>query len=238
MQRTSKTLIALDGLDGSGKETQTRLLEQALSERGIPCRTVSFPTYDGEMSAAVNLYLRGRFGEDPNAVNGYAASTFYAVDRFCSYRLDWQKDYEAGTVILANRYTTANAVHQLSKLPPEEYDAFLDWLFDFECGKLGLPAPDLVLYLCVPPALSASLIRSRAQETGRHTDIHEKSPTHLQGSYRAALYAAEKLGWTTVFCAAEGETALRSREEIHREVLGHVERLLAGTSKERQGNVV
>ena len=226
----AKTLIALDGLDGSGKETQTRLLEQALREKGIPCRTVSFPTYDSEMSAAVNLYLQGRFGEDPNAVNGYAASAFYAVDRFCSYHLDWQKDYEAGTVILANRYTTANAVHQLSKLPPEEYDGFLHWLFDFEYGKLGLPAPDLVLYLCVPPAVSASLIRSRASETGRQTDIHEKSPSHLQDSYRSALYASEKLGWTTVHCAGAGET-LRTREDIHSEVLGYVEQLLRNQRK-------
>ncbi|MCH5183420.1 MAG: thymidylate kinase [Oscillospiraceae bacterium] len=229
MQRP-KRLIAIDGLDGSGKETQTKLLEQALREKGIPCRTVSFPTYDGEMSAAVNLYLQGRFGEDPGAVNGYAASTFYAVDRFCSYRLDWQKDYEAGTVILANRYTTANAVHQLSKLPPEEYDAFLDWLFEFEYGKLGLPAPDLVLYLCVPPAVSAALIRRRASETGRVTDIHEKSPSHLQDSYRAALYASEKLGWTTVHCAGEGDS-LRTREDIHSQVLGYVEQLLRNEGK-------
>lgn len=229
--QTPKTLIAIDGLDGSGKETQTHLLEEALREKGISCRTVSFPTYDGEMSAAVNLYLRGRFGEDPNAVNGYAASTFYAVDRFCSYRLDWQKDYEAGTVILANRYTTANAVHQLSKLPPEEYDTFLTWLFDFEYGKLGLPAPDLVLYLCVPPAVSASLIKSRASETGRRADIHEKSPSHLQNSYQAALYAAEKLGWTTVLCAGEKGDALRTREDIHAEVLGHAEHLLRNQRK-------
>lgn len=235
MQRSktssARTLIAIDGLDGSGKETQTKLLEQALKEKGIPCRTVSFPTYDSEMSAAVNLYLQGRFGEDPNAVNGYAASTFYAVDRFCSYHLDWRKDYEAGTVILANRYTTANAVHQLSKLPPEEYDVFLGWLFDFEYGKLGLPAPDLVLYLCVPPAVSTSLIRTRAAETGRKTDIHEKSPSHLQDSYRAALYASEKLGWKTVHCAGDAGEALRAREDIHSEVLGYAEQLLRNQRK-------
>ena len=168
-------LIALDGLDGSGKETQTRLLEQALKAQGIPCRNISFPTYDDQMSAAVKLYLSGAFGNDPNAVNGYAASSFFATDRYCSYMLDWKQDYDAGTVILANRYTTANAVHQLSKLPESEYDGFLDWLFDFEFGKLGLPAPDLVLYLCVPPAVSESLVMSRSAETGRATDIHENN---------------------------------------------------------------
>lgn len=219
-----KTLIALDGLDGSGKETQTRLLESALAEWGIPCRSVSFPTYDDQMSAAVKLYLSGKFGEDPSAVNGYAASSFYAIDRYCSYMLDWKKDYDAGTVILANRYTTANAVHQLSKLPREEYDGFLDWLFDFEFGKLDLPKPDLVLYLCVPPSVSDRLVKSRSDATGRATDIHENSKRHIADSYGAALYSAQKLGWAKIDCA-NGDT-LRTREEIHAEVLSHVGKLL------------
>lgn len=221
-----KILIALDGLDGSGKETQTRLLENALHEKGIPCRSVSFPTYDSEMSAAVKLYLSGRFGKDPNAVNGFAASSFYAVDRYCSYMLDWKKDYDEGTVILANRYTTANAVHQLSKLPAEEYDAFLDWLFDFEFGKLTLPKPDLVLYLCVPPSVSMALVESRSAETGRTTDIHETNKQHLYDSYRAALYSAKKLGWAKIDCAKEADGILRTREDIHAEVLSYVQKTL------------
>lgn len=218
-------LIALDGLDGSGKETQTRLLEEALKAKGVPCRSISFPTYDDQMSAAVKLYLGGKFGDDPHAVNSYAASSFYAVDRYCSYMLDWKRDYEAGTVILANRYTTANAVHQLSKLPETEYSGFLDWLFDFEFGKLGLPAPDLVLYLCVPPAVSESLVKSRASQTGRTTDIHENNKQHLRDSYRAALYSADKLGWAKIDCSADG-TALRTREDIRGEILSHVCKLL------------
>ncbi len=218
-------LIALDGLDGSGKETQTRLLEEALKAKGIPCRSVSFPTYDEKMSAAVKLYLGGAFGNDPHAVNGYAASVFYGVDRYCSYMLDWKKDYEAGTVILANRYTTANAVHQLSKLPAEDYDGFLEWLFDLEYGKMGLPVPDLVLYLCVPPEVSESLIKSRSSRTGRETDIHENDKRHLSDSYKAALYSAEKLGWKKIDCARG--TELRTREDIHEEILRAVEALLS-----------
>lgn len=218
-------LIALDGLDGSGKETQTRLLEQALQAKGIPCRSISFPTYDDQMSAAVKLYLSGKFGDDPNTVNCYAASSFFASDRYCSYMLDWKRDYDAGTVILANRYTTANAVHQLSKLPEEQADAFLDWLFDFEFGKLGLPAPDLVLYLCVPPAVSDALVKSRSSQTGRSTDIHENNKQHLHDSYRAALYSADKLGWARIDCAPDGQT-LRTREDIHAEVLACVGKLL------------
>ena len=217
-------LIALDGLDGSGKETQTRLLEEALKAKGIPCRSVSFPTYDEKMSAAVKLYLGGAFGNDPHAVNGYAASVFYGVDRYCSYMLDWKKDYEAGTVILANRYTTANAVHQLSKLPAEDYDGFLKWLFDLEYGKMGLPAPDLVLYLCVPPEVSEALIKSRSSQTGRETDIHENDKRHLSDSYKAALYSAEKLGWEKIDCARD--MTLRTREDIHQEILSAVEALL------------
>lgn len=226
MEKQSKKgiLIALDGLDGSGKETQTRLLEEALKARDIPCRSVSFPTYDEKMSAAVKLYLGGAFGNDPHAVNGYAASVFYGVDRYCSYMLDWKKDYEAGTVILANRYTTANAVHQLSKLPEDDYDGFLEWLFDLEYEKMGLPAPDLVLYLCVPPEVSEALIKSRSSQTGRETDIHENDKRHLSDSYKAALYSAEKLGWKKIDCAKG--TALRTREDIHEEILSAVEALL------------
>ena len=218
-------LIALDGLDGSGKETQTRLLEDALKARGIPCRSISFPTYDDKMSAAVKLYLGGAFGDDPSAVGGYAASSFYAVDRYCSYMLDWKRDYDDGVVILANRYTTANAVHQLSKLPEDAYDAFLEWLFDYEFDKLGLPAPDLVLYLCVPPAVSDALVKSRSSQTGRSTDIHENNKQHLHDSYRAALYSADKLGWAKIDCASDEQT-LRTREDIHAEVLSHVSKLL------------
>ena len=225
MEKQAKkgVLIALDGLDGSGKETQTRLLEEALKAKGIPCRSVSFPTYDDQMSAAVKLYLSGAFGSDPHAVNGYAASVFYGVDRYCSYMLDWKKDYEAGMVILANRYTTANAVHQLSKLPEEEYDGFLQWLFDLEYGKMGLPEPNLVLYLCVPPEVSTSLIQSRSSQTGRATDIHENDKKHLTDSYKAALYSAEKLGWAKIDCASDG--TLRTREDIHGEILRYVEAL-------------
>ncbi|MBO4366225.1 MAG: thymidylate kinase [Clostridia bacterium] len=213
-------LIALDGLDGSGKETQTRLLLEEFRKRGIPHRYLSFPTYDPEGCAAVNMYLNGRFGDNPDAVNGYAASSFFAVDRYCSYKLDWKKDYDAGAWIIANRYTTANAVHQLSKLPLSEADGFLDWLYDFEFGKLGLPRPDLVFYLCMPPEISEAMIVKRAHDTGHKEDIHEKSKEHLANSYRAALYSAEKLGWETVHCDdPHTETGMRTRESIHAEIM-------------------
>lgn len=218
-------LIALDGLDGSGKETQTKLLLQELDKAGIPYRYLSFPTYDPEMSAALKMYLDGRFGDDPEIVNGYAASSFFAIDRYCSYMLDWKKDYESGKVIVCNRYTTANAVHQLSKLPQEQADYFLQWILDFEFGKLGLPKPDLVLYLCLPPEVSEYLVEKRSKETGRKEDIHEKSKSHLANSYRAALYSSQKLGWDKIDCVGADGT-LRTRESIHEEIMTHVFPLL------------
>lgn len=211
--------IALDGLDGSGKETQTRLLLKELESRGIPYRYLSFPTYDPESCAAVNMYLGGRFGEDPETVNGYAASSFFAVDRYCSFMLDWKKDYENGKVIVANRYTTANAVHQLSKLPEDKADGFLDWLYDFEFGKLGLPKPDIVFYLCLPPEVSEKMVEQRSRDTGRKEDIHEKSMHHLASSYRAALYSSRKLGWEKIDCANASGNGMRDRESIHGEIM-------------------
>ena len=212
-------LIALDGLDGSGKETQTKLLLWELESAGIPYRYLSFPTYDPETCAAVNMYLGGRFGDDPETVNGYAASSFFAVDRYCSFHLDWKKDYSEGKVIVANRYTTANAVHQLSKLPRDQADEFLRWLYDFEFVRLGLPKPDIVFYLCLPPEVSEAMVEKRSRDTGRKEDIHEKNSKHLENSYRAALYSSDKLGWEKIDCADPEGKGMRSRESIHREIM-------------------
>ncbi|MBO4277854.1 MAG: deoxynucleoside kinase [Clostridia bacterium] len=218
-----KCLIAIDGLDASGKKTQTELLAAAFAAKGIPCRCISFPTYDSGSSALVNMYLGGRFGEDPQAVNPYAASTFFGADRYCSYMLDWKKDYDAGTVILANRYTSANAVHQLSKMPRRHYAQFLEWLTDNEYNRLGIPRPDAVVYLCLPPEQSMRLLEKRCAETGAQKDIHEKSKGHLENSYRAALYSAKKLGWMKIDCDRDGE--IRTVEDIQNEI---IERLRAG----------
>jgi len=219
----NKCLIAVDGLDASGKKTQTELLASAFAAKGIPCRYISFPTYDKEYSALVNMYLQGRFGDDPQAVNPYAASVFFGADRYCSYMLDWKKDYDAGTVIIANRYTSANAVHQLSKMPRERYGAFLDWLTDNEYNRLGIPRPDAVVYLCLPPEQSMRLLEKRCAETGAKKDIHEKSGDHLENSYRAALFSAKKLGWIKIDCDKDG--TIRPVEDIQNEI---IERLRAG----------
>jgi dTMP kinase len=210
-------LIVLDGLDGSGKETQTLLLEKALLQSGKKVRMISFPMYDSVGATFVKEYLGGRFGEDPEAVNAYAASSFFAMDRFYSYRTDWKKDLDDPEVtVLANRYTSANAVHQLSKLPKEKWDSFLSWLWEYEFSLLGLPRPDRVIYLELKPQISRRLIAARSAQTGRAQDIHERDPHHLENSYEAALYASQALGWDRVQCYCGEE--MRTREEIHKQI--------------------
>ncbi len=219
-----KRLIAIDGLDASGKMTQTELLKELLEKEGIPYRYLSFPTYHPDYSSHVNMYLKGRFGDDPEIVNPFAASSFFGADRYCSFMLDWKKDYDENKVILANRYTSANAVHQLSKLDEKDYDGFLEWLMDYEYNKLGIPKPDAVVYLCVPPEVSQKMIQHRCDETGAEKDIHESNKKHLENSYRAALYSAEKLGWIKIDCAENGE--LRPREDIHREIVDRLKEII------------
>ncbi len=207
-------LIAIDGLDGSGKETQSKQLAKYLIEKGKKVRLLSFPTYDGKGSAFVDMYLKGQLGKNPEDTNAYAASVFFAMDRYYSFRTDWSKDYsDEATYIIANRYTSANAVHQLSKLPREMWDSFLEWLWDFEFKKIGLPAPDKVIYLEMRPEVSMSLINSRSEQTGREKDIHESDNRHLINSYSAALYSSKKLGWDIINCCSS-DGKLKSIKDI------------------------
>ena len=216
-------LITIDGLDGSGKQTQSELLVENLKREGYPVKLISFPDYESPSSALVKMYLGGEFSSDPDFVNAYAASSFFAVDRYASFARDWKKDYDNKTVIIANRYTTANAIHQLTKLADEKREAFLEWLCDFEFNKLGIPSPDMALFLEVPVEVSLSLIAKRHDDTGREIDIHENA-SHLTRAYTAALFSAEKLGWTTVHCTDNG--SMRTREDIAREIFSSVKNFL------------
>ena len=217
-------LIVIEGLDGSGKATQAKRLTEALVEKGIPVREVSFPDYGSDSSALVRMYLSGQFGTDPQNVNAYAASSFFAVDRFASYKKDWHRDYARG-VVIADRYTTSNAVHQCSKLPKEQWEDFLNWLFDFEYKKLGIPAPDRVIYLNVDPAVSQALMTARYSGDENKKDIHERDIAYLRHSREAAAYCAEKLGWETVDCCRDGQ--MRSIEDIHKDVMKLLENSIA-----------
>ena len=221
-------LIAIDGLDGSGKETQSKRLCALLDSKGIKNRCISFPNYGTKGCSLVEMYLGGEFGDDPMAVNAYAASSFFAMDRYSFYMQDWRKDYDDGVVIIANRYTSANLVHQMAKLPECEREGFMRWLVDYEYGLLGLPAPDGVIYLCLPPEVSEGLVQKRCDSTGAVKDIHEKNHGFLVSSYNAALYASEKCGWHRVDCVKNG--SLRSIEDIGNEVAEIVADLINGAS--------
>lgn len=210
----SGTLIVFEGTDGSGKSTQLRLACARLEQEGIPFSRLVFPQYDQPSSALLRMYLNGDFGPHPADVNPYAASTFYAVDRYASWRQVWGDYYQAGGLVIADRYTTSNAVHQAGKLPEDQWPDFFRWLYDFEYGKLGLPAPDLVLYLDMPTEQAAALLRAR--EAAAHTagDIHETDLDYLALCRKTALRAAELLGWQRIPCAGDGG-AVRPVQEIH-----------------------
>lgn len=216
-------LIVLDGLDASGKETQTNLLVKALGEE-CKVRKIQFPDYDKPSSALVKMYLGGEFGTQPEDVSAYAASTFYAVDRYASFKTDWKKDYESGTLILADRYTTSNAIHQASKLEGEARKAYFDWLLDFEYGLLGLPKADVVFFLHMPVEVALGLMKKRYQNDESKKDIHEKNAAYLEKCYESAMLAKEYYGWQIIECC-EGNT-LRSIEDIHGELLEKVKKQL------------
>jgi dTMP kinase len=217
-------LIVFEGTDGSGKATQSRLLYERLLREGTDCRKLDFPRYGEPSCAAVELYLHGALGEKPGDVNGYAASTFFAVDRYCSYKQDWGEYYERGGVLIADRYTTSNAVHQASKLSGAERKAFLDWLFGFEYGLLGLPKPDAVFYLDVPTELTERLLRERERENHTSADIHERDEAYLRACREAGGQLVEEYGWLRVDCSHGGE--MRSVGDIHEEICRRVRLLL------------
>lgn len=207
--------IVVEGLDGSGKATQAKLLARRLKEKGLRVREVSFPDYDSPSSSLIKMYLGGEFGDKPSDVNAYAASSFFAVDRFASFRRDWREDYENG-IVIADRYTTSNAVHQCSKLNPDEWDEYLEWLFHFEYELLEIPAPNIVIYLRVDPAVSQKLLEQRYEGHAEKKDIHEKDREYLKRCQEAADYCSRKLGWKTIECCKDG--AMRGIEDIQGEI--------------------
>ena len=214
--------IVIDGLDGSGKHTQLTRLADHLRANGKKVRTIDFPHYHTPGCVLVEEYLNGKFGDKPEDTGAYAASLFYAMDRFYSYATDWKKDYlDPDTYLLADRYTTANAVHQTTKLDKSEWTSYLNWLFDTEFDKIGLPRPDDVIYLEVPPALSQDLVRKRSVSDNRAMDIHEKDVGFFEKSYEAALFTAKHCGWTKIACHTEknGTLAMRSMDEITDDIL-------------------
>ena len=217
-------LIVLEGIDGSGKSAQYRRLCARMENDGIAYTHIVFPRYDKESSALIRMYLGGAFGSRPSDVNAYAASTFYAVDRYASYRTDWGERYESGGLILSDRYTTSNAVHQGSKLPDDELPDFFGWLSDLEYGKMGLPKPDLVIYLEVDMETSLARMRRRQEKTHTSADIHEKDIAYLERCLHTADMAADFYGWTRIPFRVNG--AERELEEKNEEIYRIIRRTI------------
>lgn len=205
-------LLVVDGLDGSGKTTQIERLDAWLTESGHAHRLITFPDYAEPSSALVKQYLAGDFGTTAEEVSAYAASSFYAVDRYASYKHFWEGDYRAGALILAARYTTSNAIYQLARTDRAEWDAFLTWLDDYEYVKLGLPRPDAVCFLDMPTDVSQRLLRERYHGDESKKDVHERDLVFLCRCREAALYVAERQGWRVLPCAENGEPL--SREAV------------------------
>ena len=216
-------LIVFEGTDGSGKATQSKLLLERLQKEGVLCRPLTFPRYGNPSCAPVEEYLHGAYGARPGDVNAYAASTFYAVDRYASYKQDWGSYYENGGVLIADRYTTSNAVHQASKLPDGERRAYLKWLFDFEYRLLELPEPTLVFYLDVPTEITEKMMRKREAQTNTTADIHEQDEAYLRACRLAAQKTVDECGWHRIDCSKDGQ--MRTIEDIHEEIYRCVKEL-------------
>ena len=217
-------LIIMEGLDGSGKSTQTALLEKYLEKRGVKYKKIKLPDYESPSSTLVNMYLAGEFGKSADDVNAYAAGAFYAVDRFASFNQKWKKDYEEGTHILADRYATSNSIYQMEKLDKSEWDSYLKWSEDFEYVKIGIPKPDLVIYLDMPIEISQRLMTSRYNGDEDKKDVHEADVEFLKKCRTSALFAAEKQGWKVISCAKDNEPL--SIETIHSKVIDAIEKEL------------
>lgn len=213
-------LFVIDGTDGSGKQTQFKKLQERLDAENIEYKTVSFPNYDSPSSSLVKMYLSGEFGKNAKDVSPYIASTFYAADRYATFKTGYQEFYDNGGIILADRYTTANMVHQAGKIDDEEErEKFLNWLWEFEFELYGLPVPTEVFFLNMPVEKSLELMKDRENKFTNQAqkDIHESDTNHLIDAHNAACYVAKKYDWFEINCV-DKENNIRTIEDIHEEI--------------------
>lgn len=217
-------IIVIEGLDGSGKNTQTKLLINYLSNLKLKVNYLSFPNYSSPSSSLVKMYLNSEFGENPNDVNAYAAASFFAVDRYAGFKKNWEKIYKNGDIIICDRYTTSNAVYQMCKIPENGWDSYLTWLYDYEYNKLGLPKPDGVIYLNMPLEISQNLMKKRYSGDESKKDLHESNIRFLQTCKKAAEYIALKDHWFQINCAEN--KAVKSKELIHNEIIDFLKKYI------------
>lgn len=220
-------LFVIDGTDGSGKQTQLQKLRERFDKEKIDYKVVSFPNYDSPSSSLVKMYLNGDFGTDAQAISPYIASTFFAADRYATFKTQFEEYYKNGGIILADRYTTANMVHQAGKIKDEqEREKFLKWLWDFEFGLYGLPVPTEVFFLNMPFEYSQKLMENRENKIthGEKKDIHESNKQHLQDAYNEACKLVKKYNWCEIKCVEDGK--IRAIDDIHEEIFGKVVELI------------
>ena len=213
-------LIVFEGIDGSGKSTQFELLCQRLADEGCEFKRLVFPRYSEPSSALIKMYLSGDFGDNPDSVNAYAASSFYAVDRYASYIQDWREYYEAGGLILTDRYTTSNALHQGAKMAAGQREKFFKWLYDYELNLICLPTPDLVIFMDIDVDFAAKRLQHRQSETGTGADIHENNMAYLRKCVESGKQAAVQFKWQRICCAIDGVE--RSKDDIHTEIYNKI----------------
>ena len=212
-------LFVIDGTDGSGKQTQLKALKERLEKEGIEFKSVSFPNYESESSALVKIYLNGELSEDPKEISPYIASTFYAADRYITFKKEYEEYYKNGGIILADRYTTSNMVHQAGKIKDyKEREKFLNWLWDFEFNLYGLPIPSEVFFLNMPTEYAIKLMENRKNKITHEEkkDIHERNPEHMKDAYIEACKLSKKYNWKEIKCVKDEK--IRSIEDIHEEI--------------------
>ena len=221
-----KLIIIESGSDASGKATQSEELLKKLTADGYNVRKVEYPNYKSESSTLVKMYLRGDFGKNADDVDAYIASTFFTADRYASFKTEWEEFYRSGGIVIADRYTTSNMVHQASKMEIEERDKYLDWLEDYEYNLFKIPRPDEVIFLNVPVDYSIKLMENRKNKfTGEEEkDIHESDKSYLRKTYNNSLYIADKYNWKRVECVENEQ--LRTIEDISNEIYGIVKNIL------------
>ena len=220
-------LFVIEGTDASGKQTQLKKLKERFNQENIGYKLISFPNYESESSIFVKMYLSGEFGDNEKEVSPYVASTFFAIDRYVTFKRELEEYYNNGGIILADRYVTANMVHQAGKIPDkEEREKFLEWLWDFEFNLYKLPIPTKVFFLDMPPEYAFKLMKNRENKFThkRKKDIHERDKNHIIDSYNAACEVASKYNWTKVECVQNSN--IRSRDEIHEDIYKEILNLM------------
>lgn len=220
-------LIVIEGTDSSGKETQTKKLYERLKKNKKNVIKISFPNYESPACEPVKMYLAGEFGDKAQEINPYPVSAMYAIDRYASYKKDWGEFYSSGGIIITDRYTTSNMVHQASKLSDkEEKKSYLEWLCDLEYNKMELPKPDVVIFLNMPSEMAQKLMLERKNKiTGeKEKDIHEKDYKYLKKSYENACFIAKQEKWVEIECVRDGK--LKSIEEIGEKIYKIVEKII------------